>query len=129
MSSLRDVLGVPSMQVPIGLTTFISHIIPLAVSYVAMAVLALKPDETRVYRVALWPVVTLLTLRAAFVDWSHGKQDLIFINGELVVGIFWYQGSEGGLHTLSAFPIVYSCPCAFLDVGEKAARAIPPSCE
>ena len=87
MESSRDVLGIPSTQVPIGLTTFVSHILPLAVSYVGMAMLAITP-KTRVFRVALWPVVTLLTLRAAFVDWSCGKDGLRVLNGEFVVCIF-----------------------------------------
>ena len=126
--SLRDVLGVPSTQVPIGLTTFLSHIFPLAVSYVAMAMLAVAP-KTRVFRVALWPVVTSLTLRAAFVDWSCGKDGLRFFNGEFIVCIVQYRNSEGNSHTVSALHNVYSLLFAFLDVGQGTARATPSSCE
>ena len=87
MSSFLDAVGIPSTQVPISLTTLLSHVVPFAVSCIAMAVLATAP-RTRAFRIAFWPIVTLLTVRAAFVDWSLGRPELIFLNGELMVCIF-----------------------------------------
>ena len=64
-SPLQDTLGESSTKVLIAeVATFISHILPLILCYFAMAALAITP-RTRTIRIALFPVMVLLALRAA----------------------------------------------------------------
>ena len=58
-------IGVPTTKAPINVATFVSYVLPPLLFYFAMAVLAITP-QTRALRVAFWPVVALLALRAAF---------------------------------------------------------------
>ena len=86
--SLRTVLGIPSTKVPIDGITFVSYVLPPLVCYFAVAVLVVTP-QTRTIRVALWPLVALLALRAALsMDMSHGKSEQKFHNVDFVVSVF-----------------------------------------
>lgn len=68
-----------------GVTTFVSYVIPSVACYIVAAVLAITP-QTRALRIAICPVVALLALRAAVsVDVSFGKPDHEALNGELLV--------------------------------------------
>ncbi|KAG8212916.1 hypothetical protein J3R82DRAFT_11271 [Butyriboletus roseoflavus] len=59
------VLGIPTTKVPINAATLVSYVLPPLILCFVMAVLAVTP-QTRVFRVACWPVVVLLALRATF---------------------------------------------------------------
>jgi flagellar motor switch protein FliM len=48
---------------PEEVTTFISHVLPLMLCYFIMAVLAITP-QTRTLRIALFPAMVVLALRA-----------------------------------------------------------------
>ncbi|KAI9574142.1 hypothetical protein HD554DRAFT_2010885 [Boletus coccyginus] len=58
-------IGVPTNKAPINITTLVSYVLPPVLFYFVTAVLAVTP-HTRALRVALWPVVALLALRASF---------------------------------------------------------------
>ncbi|KAF8546979.1 hypothetical protein OG21DRAFT_1517737 [Imleria badia] len=63
---LHDTVGVSSTNGLIEeVTTFISHVVPPMLCYFVMAVLAITP-QTRTIRLALFPAMVLLALRAAF---------------------------------------------------------------
>ncbi|KAF8838327.1 hypothetical protein BDN67DRAFT_982589 [Paxillus ammoniavirescens] len=62
--SLSDILQTPPIRAPIDLMDFASYVVPPVLSYFAVAVLAVTP-KTHSLRVALWPLVALLALRAA----------------------------------------------------------------
>lgn len=85
MLALRNALGVPSTQIPIDGTTFVSYVLPPVVCFFVVALLAVTP-RTRTLRVALWPLTALLALRAALsVDMSLGKAGYEFNNTNFVV--------------------------------------------
>lgn len=88
--SLQNALGVPSAKVPIDSATLVLYILPPLV--------AVSPD-TRTVRVALWPLVALLALRAGIsVDLSFGKTERTINNVGLVVSVFrnkWAWGRSG----------------------------------
>jgi len=91
MLALRNALGVPSTQVPIDGTTFVSYVLPPVVCFFVVALLAVMP-RTRTLRVALWPLTALLALRAALsVDMSLGKAGYEFNNTNFVVGVFLHE--------------------------------------
>ncbi|KAH0836314.1 hypothetical protein J3R83DRAFT_7863 [Lanmaoa asiatica] len=70
--------------------TFVSYILPPILGYYAVAVLAVTP-RTHTLRVALWPVVALLALRAvASVDPTLGEPDRKFYNTVLVVSLSFH---------------------------------------
>lgn len=74
MLSLRDALGIPSTRLPIGLSALASYGFPPLVCSFVVAVLALMP-HTRPARIALWPAIVLLALRAvASLDMSLGTE-------------------------------------------------------
>ncbi|KAG8216341.1 hypothetical protein J3R82DRAFT_6417 [Butyriboletus roseoflavus] len=52
-------------QSSINAATFVSYILPPIILYFVMAVLVVTP-QTRVFRMACWPLVVLLALRATF---------------------------------------------------------------
>ena len=86
--SLRNALGVPSTKIPIDGNTFVSYILPPLACHFVVAVLAVTP-QTRTVRVALWPLVALMALRAALsVDMSLGKTEEKFNNVSFVVSGF-----------------------------------------
>ncbi|KAF8551998.1 hypothetical protein OG21DRAFT_1416889 [Imleria badia] len=81
---LRNALGVPSTKIPIDGTTLVSYVLPPSVCYLVVALLAVTP-QTRTVRVALWPLVALLALRAALsVDMSLGRTERKYLNIDLV---------------------------------------------
>ena len=85
--SLRSALGVPSIQIPIDGTTYVLYVLPPVVCYFVVALLAVTP-QTRAVRVALWPLVALLALRAALsVDMSLGKPELKFLSSDMAVSV------------------------------------------
>ena len=87
VSSLLDVLRVPSTKVPIDVLIFVTYVIPPVACYVVVAVLAVTP-QTRAIRVALWPVVAFLAFRAAVsVDISLGNPDQRILNVNFVVRV------------------------------------------
>lgn len=57
------VIGVPTTKAPISGATFVSYVLPPLLFYFVMAVLIIKP-KTGALRVACWPLVALLALRA-----------------------------------------------------------------
>lgn len=89
--SLWDLYGVPPTRVPIGATTLVSYVLPPLVCYFVAAVLAVTP-QTRAARVALWPVICFLALRAVVsVDMSLGKPEQKLFNTSLVASIFRHK--------------------------------------
>ena len=100
-----------------------------------VAVLAVTP-QTRTARVALWPIVALLALRAVVsVDMSLGQSERKILDALLAVSVFRHkppQTSLGG-RTYTDFPLVlhvsYYYPYPRLDVDKRAPRATPPPCE
>ncbi|KAF9242141.1 hypothetical protein BU15DRAFT_44403 [Melanogaster broomeanus] len=73
--SLRDVLRVPSTPVSMNLANFLSYLLPPVLSYFGVAVLVVMP-RTQSLRVALWPLVALLALRATLsFDFSLGNPE------------------------------------------------------
>jgi hypothetical protein len=85
-SSLSDVLQIPPTRAPINSTNFVLYVLPPVLSYFAVAILAVTP-QTHSLRVALWPLVALLTLRAAMsLDMSFGIPQRKFLDIDLVVG-------------------------------------------
>lgn len=86
---LRNALGVPSTRIPIDRTTFVTYALPLLVCYFLAAVLAVT-SQTRTPRLAFWPLVALLALRAALsLDLSLGKTELKFNNTNFTASIFY----------------------------------------
>ncbi|KAG6371945.1 hypothetical protein JVT61DRAFT_8958 [Boletus reticuloceps] len=84
-SSLRNALGVPSTKIPIDGTTFVSYVLPPLVCTFVAALLAVKP-HTRAGRIALWPLTTLLALRAALsVDMSLGRTEQKILDIDFVL--------------------------------------------
>ncbi|KAF9235021.1 hypothetical protein BU15DRAFT_51917 [Melanogaster broomeanus] len=70
--SLRDALGLPTLA-SINLASFVLYVLPAVLSYLGVAVLAIKP-RTQFLRIALWPLVALLALRAVLsFDFSLGN--------------------------------------------------------
>jgi hypothetical protein len=87
--SLRNALGIPgpSTEIPIDSTTFVLYVLPPLICYLIVALLAVTP-QTRAVRVALWPLVALLALRAALsMDMSLGKPEQKFLNILMVVSV------------------------------------------
>jgi hypothetical protein len=83
--SWSAVLRIPSTRAPIDSTNFVSYVLPPVLSYFAVAVLAATP-KTHSLRVALWPLVALLALRAAIsIDLSLDVPQRQHLNVELVV--------------------------------------------
>lgn len=83
-----NALGVPATKIPVNATTLVSYVLPPVVCYFGVALLAVTP-QTRAIRVALWPLVALLALRAALsVDMSHGRFERKAFNIDLVVSTF-----------------------------------------
>ena len=79
-STVWGAIGVPTTRAPINLATFVSYVLPPLLFYLVMAVLAITP-QTRALRVALWPVIVLLALRAAFsVDMAPSNFERKFHN-------------------------------------------------
>ncbi|KAF9233140.1 hypothetical protein BU15DRAFT_54306 [Melanogaster broomeanus] len=73
--SLRDVLRVPSTPVSMNLANFLSYLLPPVLSYFGVAALVVM-QRTQSLRVALWPLVALLALRAALsFDFSLGNPE------------------------------------------------------
>ena len=89
--SLWSALGVPSIKTPIDGPTFVLYILPPSVCYLVVALLAITP-RTRTVRVALWPLVALLALRAALsVDMSLGRFERKSLNTDLVASVFRHK--------------------------------------
>ncbi|KAF8135098.1 hypothetical protein EV363DRAFT_1582292 [Boletus edulis] len=87
-ASSWNALGVPSTRIPIDGATFISHVLPPVVFYIASAVLAVTPQMHTV-RVALWPLIALLALRAVLsVDMSYGKPEWSSLDTLLALFMF-----------------------------------------
>ncbi|KAG6373496.1 hypothetical protein JVT61DRAFT_6654 [Boletus reticuloceps] len=104
-ASSWNALGVPSTRIPIDGATFISHVLPPVVFYIASAVLAVTP-QTHTVRVALWPLIALLALRAVLsVDMSHGKPECAFL--DTFLALFMFSSATRSLGwTLAKGPLV-----------------------
>ncbi|KIJ16654.1 hypothetical protein PAXINDRAFT_10366 [Paxillus involutus ATCC 200175] len=86
--SLSDALRIPPAGAPIDPTNFASYVLPPVLSYFTVAVLAVTP-KTHSLRVALWPLVALLALRAAIsLDLSLDVPQRQHLNIELVSLMF-----------------------------------------
>lgn len=72
-------IGVPTSKAPVIIATLVSYVLPPVFFYFVMAVLAITP-QTRALRVALWPVIALLALRAS-ADMAFGNPERKFHNG------------------------------------------------
>ncbi|KAF9244975.1 hypothetical protein BU15DRAFT_71328 [Melanogaster broomeanus] len=84
--SLRDALGLPTLA-SINLASFVSYVLPAVLSYLGVAVLAIMP-RTQSLRIALWPLVALLALRAALsFDFSSGNPHGVFQNVQLMISM------------------------------------------
>ena len=93
-AAMWGVVGVPTAKVPINAATFVSYVLPPVLFYFVMAVLAITP-QTRALRVALWPVVALLALRAAIsVDMAPSNFERKFHNDLAVSGSFGQSFSK-----------------------------------
>ena len=120
MLSLWDALRVPSTMVPVDVVTAVSYILPPIVCYFIVAVLAVTP-QTRNARVALWPLVVLLVLRAAFaVDMSLGHPEQTPLRACFVVsGTKWISKTRFTQRRLTYFspapPVEHCCPYSRLD--------------
>jgi hypothetical protein len=112
--SLRNGLGVPLTTIPINATTFVLYVLPPLTCYFVVALLAVIP-QTRAVRVALWPLVALLALRAALsMDMSLGKPEGKFLNMLMAVSVFQTQTSSNVLRgqTYVRFPpALHACCC------------------
>jgi hypothetical protein len=87
--SLSDALRIPPAGAPIDPTNFASYVLPPVLSYFTVAVLAVTP-KTHSLRVALWPLVALLALRAAIsLDLSLDVPQRQHLNIELVVSEYF----------------------------------------
>jgi len=127
--SLRNVLGVPSTKFPIDSATFVSYVLPPLVCYIVVALLAITP-QTRTLRVALWPLVALLALRAALsVDMSLGEPAQKFLNIDLVVSVFRIKRRGRFIIFPPASHAFYRYPYPWLDITKRTTRATSPSCE
>ncbi|KAH0826892.1 hypothetical protein J3R83DRAFT_4438 [Lanmaoa asiatica] len=88
LAFLRDALGVPSTKIPIDAVTLVSYVLPPVLCYFVVAALAVTP-QTRAVRVALWPLVVSLALRAAVcVDMSLGIPERKFLDIDLRVSVY-----------------------------------------
>ncbi|KAF9242041.1 hypothetical protein BU15DRAFT_60550 [Melanogaster broomeanus] len=86
--SLRDVLRVPSTPVSMNLPNFLSYLLPPVLSYLGVAVLVVT-QRTQLLRLALWPLVALLALRATLsFDFSLGNPEGVGPNVFLVISMF-----------------------------------------
>lgn len=82
-----NALGVPSTKLPLDVSTSVSYVLPPSVLSAVIGLLAMMP-RTRAARVALWPIVALLALRAAVgVDMSLGKPGLRIMNAYFAVSV------------------------------------------
>ena len=54
-----------STKSALNVATFVSYVLPPLLCYSVMAVMAITP-QTRTLRMALWPVIALLALRATY---------------------------------------------------------------
>ncbi|KAF9242038.1 membrane bound O-acyl transferase family-domain-containing protein [Melanogaster broomeanus] len=87
--SLRDVLQVPSVPVSMNLPNFLSYLLPPVLSYFGVAGLVVM-QRTKCLRVALWPLVAILALRATLsFDFSLGNPEGVFQNMYLVSLMFF----------------------------------------
>ncbi|KIJ16650.1 hypothetical protein PAXINDRAFT_168165 [Paxillus involutus ATCC 200175] len=85
---LSDVLRIPPTRAPIDPTNFASYVLPPVLSYFAVAILAVTP-QTHSLRVALWPLIALLALRAATsLDLSFDVPQRKLLNVDLVLCMF-----------------------------------------
>lgn len=76
LSPLHDNGGGGNTNAPIEEVTFISHFLPPVLCYFVMAMLAVTP-QTRTIRLALFPAMMLLALRAAaplYMSLGHTEQ-------------------------------------------------------
>ncbi|KAF8836145.1 hypothetical protein BDN67DRAFT_974581 [Paxillus ammoniavirescens] len=98
---LSDVLRIPPTRVSIDSTNFALYVLPPVLSYFAVAILAVTP-QTHSLRVALWPLIALLALRAAMsLDLSFDIPQRKFLNIDLVLSMFAIatRSLEWTLHT------------------------------
>ncbi|KAF9242039.1 hypothetical protein BU15DRAFT_72970 [Melanogaster broomeanus] len=123
--SLRDVLRVPSTPVSMNLANFLSYLLPPVLSYFGVAALVVM-QRTQSLRVALWPLVALLALRAILsFDFSLGNPEGVFQNMYLVTSMFLIAARTLEW-TLSTEPLqryirpVNSTPSVIMDVLDLA---------
>ena len=119
MLPLWHALGVPSTRVPLDLTAWVSYVHPPLVLGSVIGLLAIIP-QTRSARLALWPIVALLALRAAVgVDMTFGKPGLKFFNAYFAVSDFLRKLLQVsfGRRTYTDFPqcIMFSTVARALD--------------
>ncbi|KAH7889156.1 hypothetical protein F5I97DRAFT_1947396 [Phlebopus sp. FC_14] len=75
---------IPPTPLALDEATFVSYVLPPMVCYITTAILVLRP-QTRSFRIALWPLTAMLSLRAAVsVDMSMDKPALEFLNIDLL---------------------------------------------
>ncbi|KAI5989068.1 membrane bound O-acyl transferase family-domain-containing protein [Pisolithus albus] len=85
-----DILRIPpvSERLPFNTSTFFAYILPACLSYLVTALLVILPG-TRMYRVALFPLVALLAFRApAYVDFTGGDPGQTWVNLDIALVMF-----------------------------------------
>lgn len=107
--SFARFLGIPSTKVPIDVITSVSYVLPPVVCYFVVAVLAVTP-QTHTLRVALWPVIAFLALRAAIsVDMSLGIPERKLFNVDLVASVYRHKpfqmSPRGQTYTVSSLQL------------------------
>ncbi|KAI6123906.1 membrane bound O-acyl transferase family-domain-containing protein [Pisolithus croceorrhizus] len=76
-----NILRVPpvSERLPFNTSTFLAYTLPTCLSYYVAAILVTLPG-TRVYRMALWPLVALLAFRASvYIDFTGGDPQQTYL--------------------------------------------------
>ena len=127
-------IGVPTTKAPINVATFVSYVLPPTLLYLVMAVLAVTP-QTRTLRVAFWPVVALLALRAAFsVDMAPSDSEQKFHN-DLAVSDSFGQSFSKPMKRKTYTRLIPEpdaddrYPLPLLGISKRAARETTPSRE
>ncbi|KAF8552916.1 hypothetical protein OG21DRAFT_1324459 [Imleria badia] len=123
-STMWAAIGVPTTKAPINVTTFVSYVLPPALLYIVMAILAITP-HTRALRAALWPVVALLAFRATFsvdlVGNSLGRKFHNELSNPMVLivtrALYWASAKEPLVRQLRP---VNSTPSTLMDALDLA---------
>ncbi|KAI6040569.1 hypothetical protein EDC04DRAFT_2602355 [Pisolithus marmoratus] len=87
-----DIFRVPPVEerLPFNKYSFLAYILPAYLSYHVMALLVILP-RTRLLRIALWPLITLLAFRAAvYIDFSGGDPKRTFVNVNFALIVFCF---------------------------------------
>ena len=94
-SFLNDTFHLSSTKQAFDVRSTITYLLPAFLSYIAFAILAIRPG-TRTLRIALWPLVALLAFRAATcVDLSNGNPKNAWFNVDFAVSLVIVHTGKG----------------------------------